>query len=490
MRTEPGDRPRNIQLPYQWKALLTVALGAAMTTLDASIITIAFPELTRTFHTDLTTVMWVTVAYILVSSSLMLLFGKLSDAVGRKRVYTAGFGIFTAAMAACGLAQSVEQLIVFRVVQGVGAAMAIGCSTAIVTEAFPGNMMGKGLGILGVAVSAGFIIGPVAGGFLLEFLDWRAIFYTRVPLSVLALILAIVLLRKDTIQAEKIKLDLLGAAASFAGLCCFLFGMGQIKTHGLKSPEVLLLAGAGLLLLGLLPLIERRAENPIIDFGLFRNRDFTYAMAGFLVFFLTMPVYIALLPFYLMEGIGLSATDSGLLLAVIPLTTMVASPVSGALSDRFGPRWPATLGASAVAAAFFLMSRFSLQTEIWLIASVLVLLGIGAGVFQPPNNSTIMGAVEPKCHGSASAMIATNRQVAMSIGLALVGVVFPARQIAYQDLFRHQGLDTAQALRHAIPPAFGELILVSLLPALAVVGFAMLSPKKGVDGPETHENSA
>ena len=124
-------------LPYPWKALITVSLGAAMTTLDAGIITIAFPELTRVFHSNLTTVMWVTVAYILVSSSLMLLFGKLSDSAGRKRIYTAGFGIFTLAMFACSLAQSVEQLIFFRVIQGVGAAMAIGCSTAIVTEAFP-----------------------------------------------------------------------------------------------------------------------------------------------------------------------------------------------------------------------------------------------------------------------------------------------------------------------------------------------------------------
>ncbi|MFA5182999.1 MAG: MFS transporter [Syntrophales bacterium] len=467
------------QMPYQWKALLIVSLGAAMTTLDASIITIAFPELTRVFHTDLTTIMWITVAYILVSSSLMLLFGKLSDFVGRKKIYTVGFGIFTLAMVACSLAQSVEQLIVFRVIQGVGAAMAIGCSTAIVTEAFPGSRMGKGLGLLGVAVSAGFIIGPVAGGFLLEYLDWRAIFYARIPLSLLAFILAIILLKEDMIQSGKIKLDLLGAVTSFAGLLCFLFGMGQIKAYGLKSAVVITLTGTGLLMLCLLPLIERRAKNPIIDFGLFKNRDFTYAMAGFFLFFLTMPVYIVLIPFYLMDAIKLSAADVGLLLSVIPVTTMIASPISGALSDRFGPRWPSTLGAGAVAVAFFCMFRFNLQTEIWMIVLVLTLLGIGSGVFQPPNNSTIMNAVDPKYHGSASAMLATNRQVAMSIGLTLTGLIFSTRQIAYYKLFRQEGVAANIAFNQAIPAAFGEMVLLSFFLTLIVLGFSLLSPKKG-----------
>ncbi|HWR40841.1 MAG TPA: MFS transporter [Patescibacteria group bacterium] len=465
-------------ISYPWQVLFTVSMGTAMTTLDASIITIAFPELIRAFQADLPAVMWVTLAYVLVSSSLMLLFGKLSDFVGRKRIYTAGFGIFTLAMAACSLAQCLEQLILFRVLQGVGAAMVIGCSTAIVTAAFPGNKMGKGLGLLGVAVSAGFITGPVAGGFLLEYFDWRAIFYTRVPLSLLALVLSVVLLRKDTVQTGKINLDLWGAMASFAGLFCFLLGMGKIKMYGLKSPEVLLLAGTGMVLLCLLPLIERRAQNPIIDFALFQRKDFTCAMAGSFVFFLTMPVYLVILPFYFIEGIRLSAADSGLLLSVIPLTTMLASPVGGALTDRFGPRWPATLGAGAVVAALFGLSRFNLQTELGTIIGVLALLGLASGIFQPPNNSAIMSAVPLPCHGAASAMLATNRQVAMSIGLALTGVVFSTRQMAYRDFFLQAGFDASQAFRQSIPQALEELMLVSFFLALTMLLFSVKPPDK------------
>ena len=465
-------------LSYPWKALIAVALGTAMATLDASIINIAFPDLIRIFQTDLTTAMWINVAYVLVGSSLMLLFGKLSDFVGRKKIYTAGFAIFTAAMAACSLARSVEELILFRVFQGVGTAMAVGCSTAIITEAFPGKTMGRGLGMLGVAVAAGFIAGPMAGGFILQYLDWRAIFYTRVPLSLFALILAVVWLKKDTVRTGKIDLDMRGAAASFAGLFSFLYGMGQIRMHGLASAWVVVPVCGGLLLLGLLPAIERRARTPLIDFGLFGNRDFSCAMAAFFLFFLVMPVYTILLPFYLMGGMKLSAGDTGLFLTIVPVVTMIASPLAGALSDRFGPRWPATMGAGTFAVALLLMSRFDLQTGSWFIAAVLAILGIATGIFQPPNNSTIMGAVDPRFHGSASAMIATNRQVAMSIGMALTGVAFPARQAFHQERFGRAGLDAADALRHAIPPAFGELILATCLVTVMIAALAFVPPKK------------
>ncbi len=464
-------------MPYKWKALLTVALGSALSTLDASIITLAFPELTRVFNTDLATVMWVTVAYILVSSSLMLIFGKLSDFIGRKKIYAIGIGIFTVAMAACSLAGSVEQIIFFRVLQALGASMAIGCGTAIITEAFPGEDRGKGLGLLGVAVSFGFILGPVTGGFLLDWLDWRAIFYMGIPLGVLSFALAMLWLRKDVRREGKINLDILGTVASFCGLFSMLLGMGQIKARGMTSAVVIMLVVAGLLILSLLPLIERHAKEPIIDFTLLRNHTFTYAITGLFIFFLSMPVYTVIMPFYLLDGLGLSATSSGLLLSVIPITTMIASPISGALSDRFGPRWPSTLGAGAVASAFLCMLWFDLSTQRWIIASVLVLLGIGSGVFQPPNNSSIMGAVEQKRFGSVSALIGTSRQVALTIGMALTGSVFSTRQIAYQDLYLLKGLGKIEAFRHSIPPAFRDLILISLFLTLTVVILSFWSTK-------------
>ncbi len=462
-------------LPYKWKALLTVAMGTMMATMDVSITTIAFPELTRVFQTDLATVMWIAVAYILVSSSLTLIFGKISDFIGRTRIYIAGMAVFTAGMAACALAQNVEQLIIFRIIQALGAAMFIACGTAIVTEAFPATETGKGLGLLSMSVSAGFILGPVIGGFLLDWLDWRSLFYMRTPIGICTFFLAIALLEKDVGQSGKIKLDILGTLTSSAGLFCLIFGMAHIKSHGLMAPVVLLFVGVGLVILFLFVLVERRVSDPIVDLALFKNRTFSYAMGGLLLFFLAVPPYILIMPFYLMEGINLSPLESGMLLAVVSMVTMIISPLSGTLSDRFGPAWPSVFGAGATAAAFFCMLGFDLQTEITTIILVLILLGLGVGAFQPPNNSTIMGAVERKRLGSASALIATERQVGISLGMALAGAIFSARQTIYQDMLRLEGWNAVQAVRRSISPAYQEVLLISGFLALGAMALALLS---------------
>ena len=234
-------------LPYKWKALLTVAMGTMMATMDASITTIAFPELTRAFKTDLATVMWVAVAYILVSSSLMLIFGKISDSMGRTRLYTVGMAVFTIGMAACALSRNVEQIIIFRIIQALGAAMSIACGTAIVTEAFPANEIGKGLGMLSMSVSAGFILGPIIGGVLLQWLDWRSLFYMRAPIGIGTFLMALALLKKDIARSGKIKLDIMGTLTSSLGLFCLIFGMTMIKNHGIKSPLFILFVGGGIM---------------------------------------------------------------------------------------------------------------------------------------------------------------------------------------------------------------------------------------------------
>ena len=463
---------------YKWKALLTVAMGTMMATMDASIATIAFPELTRVFHTDLATVMWVSIAYILVSSCLMLIFGKISDFIGRGRTYAIGIAVFTLGISACALAQSINQLITFRIIQALGSGMFIACGTAIVAEAFPPNETGKGLGLLSMSVSAGFVLGPIIGGVLLEWLNWRSLFYMRIPICIFTFVMAMVLLKKDTGQSGEIKLDIKGALTSSAGLFCLIFGMGQIKAHGPTAPIVLLFVGSGLMILLLFIWVEHHVPTPIVNLAFFKDRTFSYAMAGLFLFFLAVPHYVLILPFYLLEGINLSPLKSGLLLATIPISTMIVSPLSGSLSDRVGPAWPSSIGAGTTASAFFCMRRFDLQTEIWVIVLALILLGLGLGAFQSPNNSTIMGAVERKRLGSASALIATDRQVGISLGMAMAGAIFSARQTMYQSALRLEGWNDAQALRHAIPPAYREVLLISVFLALGAMAFALLSARK------------
>jgi EmrB/QacA subfamily drug resistance transporter len=259
---------------YKWKALVTVALGTMMATMDASITNIAFPVLTKVFKADLTTVVWVTVAYVLVSTSTMLIIGKIGDLMGRKRIYALGMGIFTLGLVVCSLAHTIGQLIFFRTLQAVGAAMTISTSTAIVTEAFPRNEVGRGIGFLGMSVSVGFILGPILGGFLLDWLDWRSIFYVRAPVSLMGFFLALFLLKMDQVRGGGIKLDLLGTLTSSAGIFLFVFGVSQIRQHGLSSSRVHLILGLGMIFLILFILVERQARDPIVDLGLFKNQVF------------------------------------------------------------------------------------------------------------------------------------------------------------------------------------------------------------------------
>lgn len=460
---------------YKWKALATVALGTLMSTMDASITNISFPVLTRVFKADLASVMWVTLVFILVCSSLMLILGKISDIMGRRKIYAGGMAIFTLGLAACSLAHSIGQLIAFRILQAVGAAMSISCGPAVVTEAFPPEERGKGLGLLGISVSLGFIFGPILGGFLLDWLNWRSIFYVRVPVGLITLFMILALLKKDQIRPERIRIDLGGALSSSLGIFCLVFGVSQANKFGLKFSLVHLLIGLGLLSLMVFIFIERRARDPIVDLSLFKNRVFSSAVWSLFLAFAAAPAYVLIMPFYLMKGIGLNASAAGILMAVNAMTAVVVGPISGSLSDRFGPVRFSTVGAGAIAAAFYLMRGFDLQTQVTAIIPVLVLLGLGVGTFQPPNNSIIMGAVGKEHLGTASALIATQRQVGLSLGMALTGSMFTARRAIHQAELSRQGLVTDYAANLSIPLAFQDVLLISVFIGSLVVLLCLFS---------------
>jgi EmrB/QacA subfamily drug resistance transporter len=467
------------QNAYKWKALITVALGTITVAIDASITNIALPILTNVFKADLTTVVWVSLVYTLVGTSLMLVLGRIGDYAGRKLVFTAGMLISTLGLIGCSLAQSIGQLIAFRALQSIGAAMLVSCGQAIITEAFPPNERGKGLGLFGISVSIGFIIGPILGGFLLKWLDWRSIFYTRIPVGLIIFSMAAILLRKDQQRLEKIELDYLGAFTSSGGMFFFVFGISQLSKFGLRSPVVYLFMGIGLLCLISFTLIERKARDPIVDLSIFKNRVFSYATCSLFLTFVATPFFVLIMPFSLMKGIGLSSSATGLLFAVVAMATILGGPVSGWLSDRFGPAWFSTLGAGAVAAAFFFMRGFSLQTTAGDMIPVLVLLGFGAGTFQAPNSSTIMGSVSRTRIGTASALMATLRHVGLSVGMALAGTIFSARIMVHETALNRSGLNTAQETSLPISQAFHDVILISLFLQMLVVLLLLVSIKKG-----------
>jgi MFS family permease len=334
--------------------------------------------------------------------------------------------------------------------------------------------VGKGLGSLGVSVSLGFIAGPVIGGPLLDFLDWRSIFYVRIPLGLAAFLMAILFLDKDQPRHGRLNLDLRGTLTSTAGIFLFVFGVSQMRDYGLVSFRVFLLAGTGLALIAVFVLLERRAQNPILDPALFKDKVFSSAMGALLLHFVAAPPYMLIIPFYLMLGLHMRASGAGLLMAATSVTTLVFGPASGWLSDRFGRVWFAAIGAAAAALSFVFMLGFDLQSSTGSVAAVFVLLGVGAGTFQPANNSIIMGAVTREHLGTASALIATQRQVGIAVGMAWTGTLFSAWRDGYQEGLVKLGTDGTSASRTAIPLAFHDVLLVSILINVVVVVLCLL----------------
>jgi EmrB/QacA subfamily drug resistance transporter len=453
-------------IPYKWLALFTVSVGSFVATLDASIVTISFPSLTKAFAVETSVVLWVTVVYLLVSVSLMLTVGRLGDVLGRKKIYAMGFALFTVGLAFCSLSQSIVQLILSRMLQGVGAAMIISLGTAIVTAAFPTAERGKALGLLGAVVSAGLLTGPVLGGFLLDLLDWRAIFYTRIPISIIGTVMACRLLKEQTGRGKGFSFDWLGAVLLCAFLTSLILFFNLGGKWGYLSARAAALAGAVILLLVSFTFQERRAAEPTVDLDLFKDRVFACANISLGFMFFALGFYTFLMPFYLIDGLGYSAWHTGLTIAVVSVTTLVVAPVSGSLSDRIGTRLLCTAGISLICIALLLISRLDLQSSTADVVLRLVLFGIGSGLFQSPNNSSILGAAPRDRLGTASAMLATVRQVGISLGVAASGTFFAGYRASFAAKLAESSAD---------PSMIGKLSLVSSFQDTLLIAFAICS---------------
>ncbi len=481
---------------HRWWVLGIVGIGIFMATLDASIVNISLPNIMAAFDANLTLSEWVVLSYLLTITGLLLPFGRLADLTGRKKVFLLGLIIFSAGSALCALSQSIHQLILFRSIQAVGAAMIMANTFAIVTAVFPSQERGRALGINGTVVAAGFTVGPTLGGFLVSHLSWRAIFYVNVPVGVFGILMTIYILQEHLVSptlGQKKGFDFLGAALTIIGLSALVLGLTTGQEQGWDRPQViseLIIAAAALLLV---PLWETRAEHPLIDLQLFKIRLFSFGnIAGFLSF-LSLSANVFLMPFFLQLALGYSPVHAGLLMTPTALGIVVVSPLSGWLSDRLGARLLSTTGMAINMATLYWLSGLTPQADYHDVLIRLIFLGIGQGLFQSPNNSSVMGSIPRDRLGIASGFLAMMRTVGQVVGTALAGAILASVMMA---VVGHASLDVlhgpaSPAEREKVLTAFMTGMHRAYLVAATICFFGMwTSMIRGKKESQNNQNSA
>ena len=415
-----------VDYSQKWWVMLAIAMGIFLGTIDGSIVNVALPTLVRDLDTTFPVVQWVVLAYLLTLATLVLGIGRLGDIVGKKVIYSSGFAVFTLGSVLCGLAPSVAWLISFRIFQGLGAAMIFALGFAIITEAFPREERGRALGVTGAMVSVGIVLGPTLGGLLIDSLGWRWIFFVNLPVGIVGTITAIRYI-PDVPPEGGERFDFLGGAVFLVMLLALLLGLTLGQTHGFAHQRTLTLLGVAILALPLFVAIERRAEHPMLDLSLFRDRLVSVNLfAGWASFAAIGGVFI-LLPFYLERVLGHSPAETGLLLSSVPLMLGLSAPAAGSISDRIGP-WPVVLTGLAILFASYLL-MLTLDTDTTALGYLVTMapVGLGMGIFQSPNNSAVMGAVPPRRLGVTSGLLTITRITGQLTGISVLGAVWAAR---------------------------------------------------------------
>ncbi len=418
IRTGPG---------FKWWVFATIAVGTFVSVVDNGSVLIALPEIEEHFGSDLPTVQWVVVGNALAISALILPMGRLGDIAGRKWVYIGGLIIFVTGSALAGLAANLSWLITAKVFQGIGSAMIQGNGMATTISSFSGAERGKALGTHMSVVGSGAIAGPAIGGLLVAAFGWRSVFFVNVPIGILTILISWYVLRpaRET-AAERAagRFDWPGAALSALALLAFLLVVGNGHRLGWDSPAVLLGVAATAALLSGFIWWELRAESPMLDLRLFRRKLVAIGAAASWLSFMGMSSSRFMMPFYLQRVLEISPRDVGLLLIPPALCMVLLGPVCGRLSDRFGWRALTVSGlALSMAASVIIAANLTGTSPVVFIVLMLMLQSCGMALFNSPNNSSILGAVERSQYGVVAGLTQLIRNSANVTSIAVATTV-------------------------------------------------------------------
>ena len=457
---------------------VVVVLGAVLSILDATVVNVAIPKLAQEFRTDLPTIQWTVTGYTLALATVIPITGWAADRFGTKRLYAISIVLFVMGSTLAGAAWSAESLIAFRVLQGLGGGMIMPAGMTILTRAAGPHRVGRVMAIIGVPMLLAPIMGPILGGYLVDEVSWRWIFYINVPVGIVAVFAALKILPRD-VPAPHHRLDWTGLALLSPGLALLIYGLAESGSNGsFAHAEVIgpMVAGAALLVAFVLH--ARRDREPLIDLELFRNR--TFSVASLALFAMVISVFggMLLLPLYLQTVRGESAFDTGLLLAPQGFGAMLAMPIAGQLTDRTGVGRIAPVGLVLVALSFLGLTQLTDDTSYWLLGAVLFLMGLGMGATMMPIMSGAMQTLRRAAVARASTTLNINQQVGASVGTAVLTVLLVHAISTRLPAGGGQG-GFGEALpedvRVQLAPLMAEAFGVTFWWALALVGIAFLA---------------
>jgi EmrB/QacA subfamily drug resistance transporter len=386
---------------YRWWALSCTSLGMLLATINSGTLIIALPDLERSLGTDLLSLVWVILAYLIASTVLVLTAGRLSDIFGRKRAYVGAFLLFSLASLGAGFSADGTQLILWRILQGIGGAFIFANGPALVTDAFPREQLGLAMGTNTMVAAVGLVLGPILGGVLVT-ISWHWVFWFNVPLGLAGAAWGALVLRELARRDAERGLDLLGTATYVAGLTGLVYGVSRGGISGWNDPLVIgSLAVAAVMLPGFV-LIEQRRRSPMLDLSIFRNRLFAAATGAAFINGLSRFALLFVFVFYFQGAQGDDPITAGVKLAPMALGMLVSSPLAGIWADRHGSRGLAAWGMLVSALGLALMTTLEPASPYWQSSLWLALVGIGSGMFNSPNTAAMMGTVPANRRGIAA----------------------------------------------------------------------------------------
>ncbi|MGE5628346.1 MAG: MFS transporter [Solirubrobacterales bacterium] len=406
--------------------LINACISTFMATVDGSIVNISLPVISGFFSVNINQVQWVVTSYLIAISALLLIWGRISDLYGRKKLFAGGMAVFVLGSIMCGMSQSFQYLVFSRVVQAIGASIMMALAQGIVTSIFPSNERGKALGMIGMVVALGSLVGPTLGGFLINFFGWRSIFFINIPFGIGGLFLTF-LVMPDNEELPEVKIfDYKGTLIFIAAILLLFISLLSMQEGNISVTIMIFMLLAALLLSAGFIFYESKTEYPLVNLDLFKNRIFSIGLFCAYLSFCSMFAYTFFMPFYLQYAFKLNVIHAGLMMSLYPITMAMVAPISGRLSDKISYRPLTILGLIINTMALALMSTLNTGSSKIFIGVLIVLLGAGGSIFQSPNNSSVMGAVPRHKLGTAGSINAFFRNIGMVSGTTIAVLIYTA----------------------------------------------------------------